>query len=264
VAPPVRESRSGQHVWRTKPVLRAVYTHYYGEIAARCRAGPTLEVGGGSGNLKSYVVDAITSDIQHVPWLDVVADAHFLPFAAGSLGNVVLFDVLHHLQRPRLFLLEAERVLRPGGRLLMVEPAITPLSWLLYKLLHDEPVRMSDDPLAEGGIDPTRDPFASNQAIPTLLFGRYRHRLAHAFPRLRLIEKRRIAYFAYPLSGGFKRWSLLPIWAVGPLLRLEQWLEPVLQSIMAFRLLVVMEKRFDVVHKRYDMTRFRDTSHVYK
>jgi SAM-dependent methyltransferase len=230
-----------RHVWQTKPVLRAVYTHYYREMIARCRAGPTLEVGGGSGNLKSYLADVITSDIQPVPWLDVVADAHCLPFAAGSFGNIVLFDVLHHLQRPRLFLLEAERVLRPGGRVIMVEPAITPLSWLLYKVLHDEPVRMSDNPLAEGGIDATKDPFASNQSIPTLLFGRYRHRAARTFPHLRLIEKRRIAYLGYPLSGGFKRWSLLPIWAVGPLLRLERWLEPVLQRVMAFRLLAVME-----------------------
>jgi SAM-dependent methyltransferase len=230
-----------RYVWQTKPVLRAVYTHYYREIVARCRAGRTLEVGSGSGNLKSYVADVITSDIQPMPWLDVVADAHCLPFAAHTFSNIVLFDVLHHLQRPRLLLIEAERVLRPGGRLLMVEPAITPLSWLLYKLLHDEPVRMSDDPLAEGGIDPRRNPFASNQAIPTLLFGRHRDRLARAFPRLRLIERRRIAYFAYPLSGGFKRWSLLPIWAVGPLLRLERWLEPVLHSVMAFRLLAVME-----------------------
>jgi SAM-dependent methyltransferase len=232
-----------RHVWQTKPVLRAVYSHYYREIVARCRAGRTLEVGGGSGNLKSYVAEVVTSDIQPVLWLDVVADAHRLPFGAGSFDNIVLFDVLHHLQRPRLFLLEAERTLRPKGRLVLVEPAITPLSWLLYKLLHDEPVRMSDDPLAEGGLDPTRDPFAANQAIPTLLFfGRYRDQLAGAIPRLRLIERRRIAYFAYPLSGGFKAWSLLPTRAVGPLLRLERWLEPVLQSVMAFRLLAVMEK----------------------
>lgn len=232
-----------RHVWQTKPVLRAVYSYYYNEVVARCRAGRTLEVGGGSGNLKSYAANVITSDIQPMHWLDVVADAHRLPFAAGSFDNIVLFDVLHHLERPRLFLLEAERILCPGGRLVVVEPAITPLSWLLYKLLHDEPVRMRDDPLAQGGLDPTRDPFASNQAIPTLLFfGRYRDQLARAFPRLRLIERRRIAYFAYPLSGGFKRWSLLPVWAVDPLLRLERWLEPALQSLMAFRLLAVMEK----------------------
>ena len=153
-----------RYVWQTKPVLRVIYTHYYREMIARCCLGKTLEVGGGSGNLKSYLADVVTSDIQPMAWLDVVADAHYLPFTAESFDNIVLFDVLHHLQRPRLFLLEAERILRPGGRLVVLEPAITPLSWLLYKLLHDEPVRMSEDPLTPGSLDPTRDPFDANQA----------------------------------------------------------------------------------------------------
>jgi hypothetical protein len=35
--------------------LRAIYRAYYEEIRARCRPGQTLEIGGGSGNLKNFM-----------------------------------------------------------------------------------------------------------------------------------------------------------------------------------------------------------------
>ena len=59
---------------------------------------------------------------------------------------------------------------------------------------------------------------------------------------MRLIEVRRLALFTYPLSGGFRRWSLLPERCVEPFLRVEQWLEPVLGRFMAFRMIVVIER----------------------
>src|SRR2546427_7802070 len=43
-----------QAVWRSKAVLRALYRAWYEEIASYLRSGPTLEVGGGTGNLKEY------------------------------------------------------------------------------------------------------------------------------------------------------------------------------------------------------------------
>jgi SAM-dependent methyltransferase len=226
-----------------KPVLRAIYDDLYRRIAQRCYGGPTLEIGGGSGNLKAFAPQVIASDILSAPWLDVVADAHRLPFVSGSIGNVVVFDVLHHLERPRLFLVEAERVLRPGGRIVMVEPAITPVSWPFYRFLHPEPMHMGVDPLAEGALDPQRDPYDSNQAVPTLLFGRHCAALSRAVPGMKLIERRFVSLFAYPLSGGFRNWSLLPAWSVKPLLRLEHALEPILGPLAAFRLIAVLEKQ---------------------
>jgi SAM-dependent methyltransferase len=236
-----------RRTWEVKPALRAIYEDAYARIVARCVPGRTLEIGGGSGNLKRYVSggdgdDIVSSDIVWAEWLDLVADAHRLPLAAASFANIVLFDVLHHLERPRRFLVEAARVLAPGGRLIMVEPAITPVSWVFFKLFHEEPVRLGEDPLADGPLDPNRSPMAANQAIPTRLFGRDRAALAAAIPALRLVECRRMSLFAYPLSGGFKPWSLIPAAAAAPLLKLERAIEPVLAPLMAFRLLAVMER----------------------
>ena len=231
-------------LWETKPVLRAVYEDCYRRIIAAClRGGRTLEIGGGIGNLKTYLPDILTMDIQFAPWLDLVADGHRLPFGNTTFRNLVLFDVLHHLERPRLFLEEAVRVLEPGGRIVVCEPAITVFSYPFYRFLHPEPLRLGEDPLAVGTLSPNRDPYDSNQAIPTRLFGRDRTRLETLIPTLHVSQYDRFSFWAYPLSGGFRPWSALPASLVSPVLKLERMLEPFLAPFMAFRLLGVIEKR---------------------
>lgn len=242
------EGRLGQHrrAWEEKPALRAVYEDLYRRIAASCAPGRSLEIGGGVGNFKAFAPSAIATDIQAAPWLDAVCDAHRLPFDGGSLGNIVLFDVLHHLARPRLFFAEALRTLKAGGRVVMVEPGLSLASYPFYTWLHEEPVVLGADPLTEGEAG-RRDPYDANQAIPSLLFGplfgRHRGAFAAAFPQFAVRERRLLSLFAYPLSGGFKPWSLMPAAAVPAMLKLEAALAPVLGPLLAFRLFVVLEKR---------------------
>lgn len=50
-------------------------------------------------------------------------DALRLPFAAGSFDLAVVLDLLEHLDDDRRGLAEVARVLRPGGRLLVMVPA---------------------------------------------------------------------------------------------------------------------------------------------
>ena len=59
----------------------------------------------------------VATDIQFAPWLDCVADAQRLPLADATAANIVMIDVLHHLEFPVVFFREAARVLRPGGLL---------------------------------------------------------------------------------------------------------------------------------------------------
>ncbi len=230
-------------IWQRKPVLRALYDDYHRRMAAACRPGRTLEIGGGAGHLKELRDDVLSSDIQHAPWLDLVADAQSLPLADASLDNIVLLDVLHHIERPRRFFEEARRTLRPGGRIVLLEPAMTPLSILVYRFAHPEPVDMAADPLADASPTPGRDPYDANQAIPTLLFRRAPERFARAFPDLALRRNHLLSLFAFPLSGGFRAWSIIPAALVRPLLVLETALAPLLGPLMAFRLLVVIERR---------------------
>lgn len=229
--------------WREKPVLRALYTDLYRRMAKACVPGRTLEVGGGSGGFKEFAPEVISMDILPTPWLDVRADAQFLPFADGSFANIVMFDVLHHIEFPRLFLAEAARVLMPGGRLVFCEPAITWASWPFYHFIHEEPVRWRCDPLATGTPDPARDAFAANQAIPTLLATRDRTRLERALPDLVFVTVDWMSLLAYPLSGGFQRWSLVPPGAVGAMLAVEDRVPRWLRRVTAFRMIGALARR---------------------
>jgi SAM-dependent methyltransferase len=228
--------------WERKPVLRAIYDDFYDRIVEACVPGPTIEIGGGIGNFKRRLAGAIATDIQFAPWLDAVADAQHLPFAAGSAGNIVMVDVLHHLEFPAAFFREARRVLRSGGRIVMVEPAITWGSTLFYRLIHHEPVRMSADIFGEGPPDPHRDPYDANQAVPTLLATRDRDRFHRLFPNLRIVRVDWFSLAAYALSGGFRNWSLISESLARRLLRVERPLEPAIGRLSAFRIMLVIEK----------------------
>jgi SAM-dependent methyltransferase len=223
--------------------LRAVYGDLFDRIVSRCAPGQTLEIGGGIDNLKEKIASLWTSDIQYSPWLDLVVDAQRLPFPSGGLDNVVMLDVLHHVEWPLLFLRETARALRSGGRIVMVEPAITWGSTLFYRFIHHEPMVMSVDPLVEGAPRADRDPYDSNQAIPTLIATRYRNQLHKMIPDLMITEVCWFSFLAYPLSGGFKKWSLVPLSIVGHLLRAERFFEAKLGRHLGFRMLTVMQKQ---------------------
>jgi SAM-dependent methyltransferase len=235
--------RHNEHraLWARKPVLREVYSHLYRRIGEQLVPGIVLEVGGGSGNLKAFVPQILSFDIVWAPWLDFVADAQRLPIASESVQNLVMLDVLHHIEFPRRFLAEASRVLSPGGRVIMVEPAITPLSWLFYRLLHEEPTDMTADPWADGVPNASKDPYIGNQALPTLLFGRHMEVFGRECPQFRVVGIDWLSLFAYPLSGGFKAWRLITPRLARMLLRLEDLIAPAVGRGIGFRMIVVLE-----------------------
>ena len=71
------------------------------------------------------------------------ADGYHLPFADGSFEVVLLIAVLEHTSEPWRILAEARRVLRPGGRVIMVVPNDITMSagrLLLWKF----PIRYPD------------------------------------------------------------------------------------------------------------------------
>ena len=102
-------------------------------------------------------------------------------------------------------------------------------------------VDFHQDPIALSPIQPGRKPFDANQAISTILFERSSRRFHELYPSLKKLRHHRLAFFAYPLSGGFEHPSLMPTWMMRPILTVERFLG-VLSRYLAFRILVVLEK----------------------
>jgi len=229
-----------REIWAAKPIIRKLYEKWYGYIQQALRPGRTLELGGGSGNLSDFLPEAITSDIVYEPWLDAVMDAHAIPFKTESLDNIVLFDVLHHLAAPADFFHEVERVLKPEGRAVLMEPYVSWVSFFVYRFLHREGMRWEVNPFAvQNSVG--KAPFDGNQAIPTLIFEKHRKEFTEYFPRLRIIQDKKMDSFLYPLSGGFHQRSLCPrfLWKI---LDYAEGLFRPFSSYMAFRMFVVIER----------------------
>jgi SAM-dependent methyltransferase len=238
-----------RRAWKSNRALRTCYREWYGLIRANLPArdlGPWVEIGSGPGFAKEFIPELMLTDVVQASWHDRQVTAETLPFEDGSVGALVLFDVLHHLAAPRAFFEEAGRVLRPGGRVVLVEPYISPISNLVYRRFHEEPVVLRGDPLALAAIPAgeAKDPFTSNQAIPTLLFCRDHGRsFARAFPDLVVTRLRRLAGLAYPATGGLGRDPLLLFALWRALFFLESLLPEVIFRLVGFRMLVVIEKR---------------------
>ncbi len=181
-----------KRIWQEKKILRVIYSKWYLKILTDLKETPlkTIELGAGSGNFKEFKPDVISADIDPHEWLDMVFDAHQMPFENESLGNIVMIDVLHHLSNPIKFLQEAGRVLERGGRLVMLEPFPSPFSLQIYKRFHPEPFIMDVDYFAKTNIE-SKDPWDSNQAIPYLIFFKNHKTFLQAFQHQFLIKKKK-------------------------------------------------------------------------
>ncbi len=73
----------------------------------------------------------VALDHRARPALDVVGDAHRLPFSSGAFDALVCTEVLEHLLDPSAAASEMIRVLKPGGRLALTTRFCFPL--------HDRP-----------------------------------------------------------------------------------------------------------------------------
>ena len=64
--------------------------------------------------------------------VDVFGDGQRMPFADASFDTVVALEVFEHIRDPDACLEEIERVLRPGGKILITVPFVAPLHQLPF------------------------------------------------------------------------------------------------------------------------------------
>jgi SAM-dependent methyltransferase len=207
-----------REIIQDKAFLRALYDEWYRSLAdAVPTGGNVLELGSGAGFFAEYLPDVISSEVFLTPNIRLVADACRLPFANGSLAAIVMTDVFHHIPDVKAFLSEAQRCIRPGGKIVMVEPWRTPWSEWVYSNLHHEPFL----PAAGWGFEASGPLSGANGALPWIVFERDRKIFETLFPRWRIRKIEPMMPFSYLASGGVSLRALVPGWAY----RAFRWLE---------------------------------------
>ncbi len=230
-----------KEIIRKKPFLRQLYLDFYRDLLKT--VGDTtgkkcIEVGSGRGFLKEIAPHVITSDILDLPSHDMRFSGLNMPFSNATVDVFFLLDVFHHVHDSPAFLRELDRCLKPGGKVVLIEPATTPWSRIIFRNFHHEPF----DPEGRWTFETTGPLSGANGALPWIVFVRDRERFEKEFPQFRVKRIRPHTPFRYLLSGGFSLRQLLPSIAYHPVAFLEKILSP-LNNYIGMFMTIELEKR---------------------
>jgi len=194
---------------KKKPFMRRMYVEWYQFLRNWLPDDAKLigELGSGPGFIADEIPNVITSDILYLPFLDIVMNGRHLPFSAQCLDAMLMVDVFHHISDASAFLHEVSRVLRTGGRLVMIEPWMTSWSkWVLTRF-HHEPVNLE---AVDWAFDSNGPLTGANQALPWIVFDRDKLIFSEGFPDLKVTLIQPIMPLTYILGGGFSHQFSLP------------------------------------------------------
>jgi len=233
-----------QNYKKNKPLLKKVYGEFYELIVQNLSGlsgGKIAELGSGIGNIQDYIPDCIRTDLFPAEWIDQIENAYSLSFEDGSLSDLIMIDVFHHLRYPGAALKEFHRVLAGGGKAIILDPCISLLGRLVYGPLHDEPIKFDEEIhwLPPDDWSPEEIDYYAAQGNATRVFlgGRFKDELG-TWQSIHVIRLSAIAYVA---SGGYSRPQFYPDSAYPFIKKIENLLDN-FPALFATRMLVVLEK----------------------
>lgn len=229
----------------SKPFLKNIYQDFYNRILRQFKGRPLesqkiIEIGAGGFNANAFFPSIITTDLQQTEFIKQTEDAHALSFADNSLDGIIFIDVLHHLPEPRRFFGEAQRCLKPGAKLVFIEPYYSPWGSFVYKNVHHEP--WSDSPEWEIIQSAGGRLTDANMMMPYNIFIRDRAVFAKEFPSLDIIGITKFNFFSYIISGGLTYRSIVPGFCAPAIFFLEKLLAP-LRSLLAMSMVIEIHKK---------------------
>ncbi len=223
-----------RRILQAKPLLKDLYLRWYAEClpayeATKNLGGEVVEIGCGAGVMEEVFPDILKTEAVPSPFSMKVVDAMNLDFKDESLRAIFLIGVLHHIPYPGKFLAEAQRCLKPGGRLVMVEPHNSFLQRFLCKVL--EHYEFFDDEIPDW-VNGSQDRMTNaNMALPWVIFMRDRARFDKEFPKLKLLDVHYHTFISMVVTGGMSYRQFVPSFFL-PLLHLtENILKPFMPSI---------------------------------
>lgn len=191
--------------------LNLYFSDLYGEISRRLdNDWKILEIGAGAGTSSIFLSD------HHINRTDLIdsnprlvragVDAHQLSDEDETYDSVIAVHTLHHLADPIQSLSEMLRVLKPTGRIILIEPYVSPFSYLIYKIFHpeDTSIYLSKKHFKK---QTKKDPSVGNQLIGQTIFNRksMRSDLNDVLDNRFLVEKHYRDFLAFFSTGGINK-----------------------------------------------------------
>jgi len=218
-----------------KPALYSFYINVYRryeECLKRCpQDGLFLELGSGGGFASKQLPGIITSDVLPYRGINICIDATRLPFLNDSLRAIVMLNTFHHICDVSSFLSEAQRCLKPEGRLLIVDQHPGIISYPILRFFHHEPFVPNASQWQFNSSGPLS---GANGALAWIIFQRDLSQFQQTFPHLNLENYKPHTPLQYWLSGGLKRWNLVPHWLLSTIHSLERLLLKISRNFGSF------------------------------
>jgi SAM-dependent methyltransferase len=203
--------------------------------------GSSIEVGAGSYPMNLSYKEIMSSDIVYGKNLNLVFDAHNMPFRNSSIRSIFFQNTFHHIENPNKFFLEANRVLKRGGGIIIIDPYYNFVSKVIYKLI-------TRDELFDKGIVDWNQKMdgpmkGANQALSYIVFKRDKRKFEKKYPNLDIIyEKPLNNYLRYILSGGVNFIQLFPDCLIKLLKLVEIVLSPFARFLAIHHIVVIRKK----------------------
>lgn len=228
-----RRTLQHKQIILNKRFLKNLYQEWYTVFVNAAKTlpeGKLVELGSGGGFLKQLLPQVITSDVLELPDLDLIFYAEKMPFQDAEVSGIFMVDVLHHIPDNEAFLKEAVRVLKPGGKILMNEPANSAWGRFIYRNFHHEPF----EPKADWKIPASGPMSGANGALPWIIFERDRLKFENKFPQLKINSIKYHTPLRYLISGGVSKKQMVPNFTFGVFSALDNLLSSISPQISMF------------------------------
>ena len=96
-------------------------------IERHASRGRTLDIGAQAGPYAAHFPNRVALDIRRGPGVEMIGDAQLLGIREATFDVVLCTEVLEHLPEPQKAIDEIQRVLKPGGTLLLTTRFIFPI-----------------------------------------------------------------------------------------------------------------------------------------
>lgn len=229
-----------------KPMLREVFTDFHNifhklDIQFLTADGLQIELGAGVSPMRDSYSEVLSTDIVYSPNLDRCLNAEAMDLTDGSVRVFFGQNCFHHFPHPDLFFNELDRVLKPGGGAILLDPYYGPFASFLFKRLSRTEGFDKDFPSWE---TPATGPMnGANQALSYIIFVRDRNEFERKYPTLKIVYQKPLGnYVKYILSGGLNFRQLLPD-KMSPFVDFVQWcLSPFNRWLCLHHTIVIQKK----------------------
>ena len=202
--------------------------------------GSRIELGAGINPMRDSFPDVLATDMVGSSNLDIIIDAANMDLTGESVRVFFAQNCFHHFPHPDRFFEELDRVLAPGGGLILYEPYYGPFASVLFKRLFSTEGFDKSHSSWEASVSGPMN--GANQALSYIVFKRDRANFGRKYPNLNIVHQDCVNnYLKYLLSGGLNFKQLCPDF-LSPIIDLVQWCLMPFSRVFSLHHIIVIRK----------------------